>query len=92
MADVKSRREKISNSLEEGSMLILYSGKSPVKSADETYSFTPNRNFYYFTDLDIENAYLVIHKTELKTVEKLFIERNDPKLARWVGEKPSKEH
>ncbi|PNR94384.1 peptidase M24 [Petrotoga sp. HWH.PT.55.6.1] len=92
MADVKSRREKISSSLEEGSMLILYSGKSPVKSADETYSFTPDRNFYYFTDLDIENAYLVIHKTELKTVEKLFIERNDPKLARWVGEKPSKEH
>ncbi|PNS00171.1 peptidase M24 [Petrotoga mexicana DSM 14811] len=92
MADVKSRREKIMNGLEEGSMLILYSGKSPVKSADETYSFTPDRNFYYFTDLDIENAYLLIYKTESKTVEKLFIERNDPKLARWVGEKPSKEH
>jgi Xaa-Pro aminopeptidase len=92
MADVKRRREKIMNGLEEGSTLILYSGKSPVKSADEIYSFTPNRNFYYFTDLDIENAYLVIHKTESKTVEKLFIERNDPKLARWVGEKPSKEH
>jgi len=92
MADVKSRIEKILNSLEEGSMLILYSGKSPVKSADETYNFTPNRNFYYFTDLDIENAYLVISKTESKVVEKLFIERNDPKLARWVGEKPSKEH
>jgi len=92
MADVKSRREKIMNGLEEGSMLILYSGKSPVKSADETYSFTPDRNFYYFTDLDIENAYLLIYKTESKTVEKMFIERNDPKLARWVGEKPSKEH
>jgi len=92
MADIKSRREKIMNGLEEGSMLILYSGKSPVKSADETYSFTPDRNFYYFTDLDIENAYLLIYKTESKTVEKLFIERNDPKLARWVGEKPSKEH
>jgi Xaa-Pro aminopeptidase len=92
MVNVKSRREEISNSLEESSMLILYSGKSPVKSADETYSFSPNRNFYYFTDLDIENAYLIICKTESKTVEKLFIERNDPKLARWVGEKPSKEH
>ncbi|HBT50685.1 MAG TPA: Xaa-Pro aminopeptidase [Petrotoga sp.] len=91
MADVKSRREKILNSLEEGSILILYSGKSPVKSADETYNFSPNRNFYYFTDLDIENAYLILCKTESKTVEKLFIERNDPKLARWVGEKPSKE-
>lgn len=92
MADIKSRRERILNSLEEGSMLILYSGKGPVKSADETYSFTPDRNFYYFTDLDIENAYLLIYKTESKIVEKLFIERNDPKLARWVGEKPSKEH
>jgi len=92
MSDVKSRREKIIDSLEESSMLILYSGKSPIKSADETYSFSPDRNFYYFTNLDIENAYVVICKTNSKTIEKLFIERNDPKIARWVGEKPSKEH
>jgi len=88
----KRRREKIFETIEEDSILILYSGQSPVKSGDETYNFTPNRNFYYFTNLDIEKSFFVIQKSESKYVEKLFIQRNNPQLARWVGENPSKEY
>lgn len=88
----KRRREKIFETIEEDSILILYSGQSPVKSGDETYNFTPDRNFYYFTNLDIEKSFFVIQKSESKYVEKLFIQRNNPQLARWVGENPSKEH
>jgi Xaa-Pro aminopeptidase len=88
----KRRREKIFETIEEDSILILYSGQSPVKSGDETYNFTPDRNFYYFTSLDIEKSFFVIQKNESKYEEKLFIQRTNPQLARWVGENPSKEY
>ncbi|RAO99568.1 peptidase M24 [Petrotoga sp. 9PW.55.5.1] len=88
----KRRREKIFETIEEDSILILYSGQSSVKSGDETYNFTPDRNFYYFTNLDIEKSFFVIQKSESKYEEKLFIQRTNPQLARWVGENPSKEH
>ncbi|PNR93665.1 aminopeptidase P family protein [Petrotoga sp. 9PWA.NaAc.5.4] len=91
MSNSKIRREKLFNILKGNYLIIFCSGKSPIKSADESYEFTPNRNFYYFSDLDIENAFLVMQKVDGQTNEKLFIERNDPVLARWIGEKASKE-
>ncbi|HOB16098.1 MAG TPA: aminopeptidase P family protein [Defluviitoga sp.] len=91
MSIVKLRREKLLNSLDDNSLVIFYSSKSPIKSGDERYLFSPNRNFFYFTNLAIENSFFVIYKTEGEIYEKLFIERNDPILARWIGEKPSKE-
>jgi len=91
MSVVKSRRDRLINSLDDNSLVIFYSSKSPIKSGDERYLFSPNRNFLYFTNLAIENSFLVIYKSDDEIGEKLFIERNDPVLARWIGEKPSKE-
>lgn len=91
MSIVKSRRDRLINSLDDNSLVIFYSSKSPIKSGDERYLFSPNRNFLYFTNLAIENSFLVIYKSDDEIGEKLFIERNDPVLARWIGEKPSKE-
>ncbi|KOA18563.1 Xaa-Pro aminopeptidase [Clostridium homopropionicum DSM 5847] len=80
-------RKNLSDKLEDNSILVLFAGKAPYKSADETYQFTPNRNFYYLTGIDRENIVLVITKKNSVVSEMIFVEESDPVMARWVGEK-----
>lgn len=82
-----NNRKKLANELEDNSILVMFAGKAPYKSADEVYPFTPNRNFYYLTGVDRENIILMVTKRKGKVNETLFIEESDPVLARWVGEK-----
>ncbi|QGU94000.1 M24 family metallopeptidase [Clostridium bovifaecis] len=82
-----NNRKKLADGLEDNSILVMFAGRAPYKSADEVYPFTPNRNFYYLTGIDRENIILMITKRNGKTSEMLFIEESDPVLARWVGEK-----
>ena len=42
-----SRREKIFNMMENFSVLVLFSGVEKKSSADATYDFVVNKNFYY---------------------------------------------
>ena len=69
----------------------MFAGSAPYKSADEQYPFTPNRNFYYLTGIDRENLILVLTKRNGEFEEVLFIEESDPIMARWVGERISKD-
>lgn len=85
-------RKNLWDKLEENSITLVFAGQAPYKSADETYAFTPNRNFYYLTGIDREKMILMLVKRNGKVEETLFIEKNDPIMARWVGEKmPEKE-
>lgn len=77
--------------LPDNSVCIIFSGKHVQKSADEMYPFAPNRNFYYLTGLTQDNLVLVLSRTNKKNKEGLWIEPNNPDLARWVGCKISKE-
>ncbi|KEH98970.1 aminopeptidase P family protein [Clostridium massiliodielmoense] len=80
-------RQRLSKKLEDNSIMVMFSGRAPYKSADETYPFTPNRNFYYLTGIDRENIILMMTKRNNSVNEILFIEEEDPIMARWVGEK-----
>ena len=82
-------REKLWGKLEEKSITLIFAGQAPYKSGDETYAFTPNRNFYYLTGIDREKMILMLVKTNGRVEETLFVEKNDPIMARWVGEKIS---
>lgn len=84
-------RERLMNEVEDNSIVILFAGRALYKSADETYPFTPNRNFYYLTGIDRENIILMMTKKNGKIEETLFIEESDPVMARWVGEKMNSE-
>ena len=46
------RREDLLNSLQGNTAILLFSGKAPMRSEDEGYDFSVNRNFYYLTGLD----------------------------------------
>ncbi|WP_291650306.1 aminopeptidase P family protein [Clostridium sp.] len=87
----KNNRNKVLKSIEDNSLLILFAGKAPKKTADEKYPFTPNRNFYYLTGIDEENHILVLSKINGKTNEYLFIKEVDPIAEKWEGKTIRKE-
>lgn len=78
-------RKALLERVEDNSILLLFAGKAPYKSADEQYQFIPNRNFYYITGIDEEMVILLISKLNGVVSEKLFIQRPDPVMAKWIG-------
>jgi Xaa-Pro aminopeptidase len=81
----QSNRNRLYEKLEDRSLLVLFAGKAPQKSADEAYQFVPNRNFYYLTGIDLPNVIFFAQKTGDKVEEYLFIEKSDPVLEKWIG-------
>lgn len=87
----KNNREKVLSKIKDNSLLILFAGKAPKKTADENYPFTPNRNFYYLTGIDEEDHILVLSKLNGITKEYLFIKEVDPIREKWEGKTIRKE-
>jgi Xaa-Pro aminopeptidase len=86
-----SNRKRLMEEVLDNSVVILFADKAPHMSADADYDFVPNRNFLYMTGIDRENVILMMTKIKGKVEEVLFIEKSDPVLAKWVGERMSKE-
>jgi len=90
MMDAKEfnlRREKVFQYIMEQSIFILYSGGLIKSSADATYPFFVNKNFYYLTGIEQENSILVMLKTPTTVKTYLFIDEIDETKTRWVGKK-----
>lgn len=85
------RRQRIYNLIEDDSIVVLHSGFAPFKSADSSYDYHVNRNFYYLTGINQEDVTLVIGKSQGQYYDKLFIDENDEFHAKWVGMKLTKE-
>ncbi len=71
-----------------GAFVVLYSGYAPVKSGDQRYPFTVDRNFYYLTGIDKEDVVYI----GCAQGEWLFINRQDEITAKWTGQLPDKEY
>lgn len=84
-------RCKVFDKIDDNSMVILFSGRASKKSADEVYTFTPNRNFYYLTGIDEKDIIVLLSKINGITEEKVFIHRADPVMEKWVGKTISAE-
>ncbi|MFI3251754.1 MAG: Xaa-Pro aminopeptidase [bacterium] len=78
-------RQNLFNLLEDKSIVILCAGKAPIKSADEDYKFTPNRNFYYLTGINEDRDILVLIKDGSIKDELLIINKYDELRKKWVG-------
>lgn len=80
------RRKQLLQDKQGPCMVCIFSGNAPMRSADESYPFSVDRNFYYLTGIDRENMVLVIDKDEAGVIrEAIFIEPYDEELAKWVG-------
>ncbi len=86
-----NNRINIGEQMADESMLILFAGNAPKKSADAAYDFTPNRHFYYMTGIDEESVILALVKSEGEIKETLFIKERDTLMVKWVGETISEE-
>lgn len=84
-------RERLANTLPEGSITILFAGQAPHMSADAHYKFVPNSNFYYLTGIDEPNVIFMLKKVGSSVEETLFIEKADPVMEKWVGKTVSNE-
>lgn len=85
MNQYSNRREKIFKSMRANCAIMLFSGKAPMRSEDEAYEFSVNRNFYYLTGLDAEDMVLLITNVDGVSHEYLFILPYNETLAKWVG-------
>lgn len=85
MNQYSSRRDKILKSLKTNCAMMLFSGKAPMRSEDESYEFCVNRNFYYLTGIDAEDMVLLMTNIDGITHEYLFILPYNELLAKWVG-------
>ena len=56
----EARRAALLEKMEEGSILVLFSGESVPCSMDEGYAFEANHHFFYLTGLRRENMALVL--------------------------------
>ena len=87
---IKNRENYLSN-VSDSSLTVLFAGEPIHLSADEYYPFQVNKNFYYLTGLKREKFVLVLQKGNNKTRTLLFIEKEDPYMALWVGERMKRE-
>ena len=82
---LKKRRKKIATNLKDNSILVLLSGEAPVTSADQYYTYTPHRNFYYLTNIDRPKMAYVVKKVNGKVEEMLFIDTVSALEEKWSG-------
>ena len=82
----QQRRQQLLSDKTAPCMLVLFSGKAPMRSEDAAYPFSVDRDFYYMTGIDRENMILVMTKDHAgKISEMLYIEPYDEVKAKWVG-------
>lgn len=78
-------RKNLIERMEDNSILVMFAGAAPYKSGDQQYHFSPNRNFYYITGITEPNIMLTISKANGNVSETVFVEREDPVMAKWIG-------
>lgn len=82
----QARRQHLMEGKHGPSMVFIFSGCAPMRSADEAHPFCVDRNFYYLTGIDRENMVLVLQKDHNDVYqERIFIQPYDEYLAKWVG-------
>jgi Xaa-Pro aminopeptidase len=83
----KSNRAILGDSLEPGSLAILFSGQAPRKTSDEYYPFFANRSFVYLTGIEQEQSILTLYKQASATEEILYLLPPDLIAERWMGKR-----
>ena len=79
----KALRARLFDVLPENMVVFLMSGDAIRKSADSTYPFEANRNFYYLTGINEPEAVLVLDTTD--RTSRVFLREVDETMEKWVG-------
>ncbi len=80
-----NNRTKFAERMDDYSAAVFFSGKAPRESADQQYSFSVDRNFFYLTGIDREDMVLIIKKNAGNVTETLYIPPVDEHFEKWYG-------
>ncbi len=83
------RRNKLADMMSDYSAILLYAGKARKRSADSTYPFVVNRNFFYLTGIEQENSVFLMIKSDSDIKSYLFIDPQDELKEKWTGHRIS---
>ena len=83
------RREILMNKLEGNNVVYIFSNELIRKSADETYPFQVDKNFFYLTGLQEDSMILEISKFNGVITSKIFTLPHDETMAKWIGSRMS---
>ena len=85
------RRNNLALKLEQNTAVILFAGRAPSASLDESYPFLPNRTFFYFCGIEQEESVLMLIKSDAKEPVKarLYIYPREPEKEKWTGKRLS---
>ena len=79
------RREKFISTLPDGCIALLFSGLKKNISEDLDYPFVVNKNYYYLTGLNEDNAIYMLVKGDTTYKEFLFTEERSKEKEMWIG-------
>lgn len=80
-----SNRARFAEKMEDYSTAVFFSGRAPRESADQSYEFSADRNFFYLTGIEREDMVLSISKIGGKVTETLYIPPVDEYFEKWFG-------
>lgn len=83
----EKNRKKLLDKLNDNEAVLVHSGFGVKESADALYDFVVNKNFYYLTNIEQEDVYLYMGKTDGESFINLYIEKPDYDKEKWVGRK-----
>ena len=88
---LQDRRNRLYETLPEGSLVISCAGVPVHTNEDDYYPFEVNSQFFYLTGLERENMVFLAAKAGGEVRQMLFIDAADPLQERWTGKMPTKE-
>ena len=85
LAELASRRARVSQSIGEQGILILFSTEPRVYANDVDYEYRQENNLYYLTNLKQKGATLVLTPSNEAVPAILFLPRRNPAAETWTG-------
>lgn len=84
-----ANRRRLLDRLGDCAITLIAAGRPPHRTADEHYPFLANRNFFYLSGIEQEDAVLLLCRTGDLRRELLFLPAQDPMHERWRGHRLS---
>lgn len=81
----KFRRKQLVSSLQDGDIVIISAAQQQHRNGDCTYPFRQDSNFYYLTNWDEPNAYLIVKNDNGTATSIMFCQERDPVTTCWSG-------
>ncbi len=90
-AELAKRRANVAKAMSDNSIMILFSAEPKNYAGDVDFYYRQENNLYYLTNLEQNNATLVLIKNGANTNEILFMPKRNPALETWNGKMYSRE-